>query len=109
MEDAPIPSLSEVARTIYWAPGLDIEDAALTKGLLAAELDPTDQKERTRLRKLVMDANVVREEDSNLEQLDKVAEFVPDARKLADDPEDVREAIFLAQELAAEWEAECNS
>lgn len=96
------PSLSEIADTIFWCEGWDIDQREISAGLKKAGIDPGDEKERLRLQSLVVARHRLRDEDSLCHRLAEVDEFLCDARKMAGSDADIDEVIELAQQLKQE-------
>jgi len=103
MDESGMPTLSEVAQTIYWEDGLDIEQE-LTDGLRRAGFSVSDEKERKRLRNLVITHSRLRRDDCINEQLAEVAHFVPEARRELGEDADIEDVIELAADLKSDFE-----
>lgn len=104
--DEDTPTLSDVARSIYWEEGLDVDGSRISEGLRRAGLDERDQRERQRLRLLVMAENRVKREDTLCKEMAEVDDFLDDARKMLDPGEDIRLVIQLARDLKADVESQ---
>jgi hypothetical protein len=104
--DEDTPTLSDVARSIYWEEGLDIDETRISEGLRRAGLDEHDQRERQRLRLLVIAENRVKREDALCKDMAEVGEFLDDAREMLEPREDIRLVIQLARELKADVESQ---